>query len=322
MKSLVNKLEQGITKIENGAVSSIEMDELVQTAREVHERLLVVRYKLYEQQVFPERIHTPIDLVLDAFSNENNTEIEKPIDFDLDQTEEEAITELSSDEDLATEDADASIIDYTPNPRELVIETVVEKPIESDSMFELPLEQDESDTTEAESEHIEITPLNLDTISNEEEELEESASELTEELPAEEPPTAQEEEPGLSLSSTEFNLSKVDDQTGHSLNLSGKPLEFKNLENAIAAKSQIEKLETLIGSFTLNDKLLFINSLFDGSSDAFAKAVKSLDLTPTMSEARIMLSSYAEEFHWEMDNDVVEDFVHRICQRHADTLDQ
>ena len=67
MKSLVNKLEQGITKIENGAVSSVEMDELVQTAREVHERLLVVRYKLYEQKVFPERIHTPIDLVLDAF---------------------------------------------------------------------------------------------------------------------------------------------------------------------------------------------------------------------------------------------------------------
>ncbi|HBW87293.1 MAG TPA: hypothetical protein DEF82_11315 [Crocinitomicaceae bacterium] len=316
MKSLVNKLEQGITKIENGAVSSVEMDELVQTAREVHERLLVVRYKLYEQQVFPERIHTPIDLVLDSFSNENNTEIEKPIDFDLDPTEEELIIEVSSDEDLATEDADASIVDYTPNPRELVIDTVVEKPIESDSMFELPLEQDESNTSEAESEHIEITPLDLDANSNEEEELEESASELTEE-----PPTAQEEVTELSLSSTEFNLSKVDDQTGHSLNLSGKPLEFKNLENAIAAKSHIEKLETLIGSFTLNDKLLFINSLFDGSSDAFAKAVKSLESTPTMSEARIILSSYADEFHWEMDNDVVEDFVHRICQRHADTLD-
>ncbi|MFM7757524.1 MAG: hypothetical protein ACKO6J_01200 [Crocinitomicaceae bacterium] len=320
MKSLVNKLEQGITKIENGAVSSIEMDELVQTAREVHERLLVVRYKLYEQQVFPERIHTPIDLVLDSFSNEKNSEIEKPIDFDLDQTEEEVMTEVSSDEDLATEDADASIVDYTPNPRELVIDTVVEKPIESDSMFELPLEQDESNTTEAESEHEEITPLDLDANSNEEEELEES--EFKEETPTEEPPTEQEEVTELPRSSTEFNLSKVDAEIGHSLNLSGKPLEFKNLENAIAAKSQIEKLETLIGSFTLNDKLLFINSLFDGSSDAFAKAVKSLESTPTMSEARIILSSYADEFHWEMDNDVVEDFVHRICQRHADTLDK
>lgn len=320
MKSLVNKLEQGITKIENGAVSSVEMDELVQTAREVYERLLVVRYKLYEQQVFPERIHTPIDLVLDSFSNEKNSEIEKPIDFDLDQTEEEVITEVSSDEDLATEDADASIVDYTPNPRELVIDTVVEKPIESDSMFELPLEQDESNTSEAESEHIEITPLDLDANSNEEEELEES--EFKEETPTEEPPTEQEEVTELPLSSTEFNLSKVDAEIGHSLNLSGKPLEFKNLENAIAAKSQIEKLETLIGSFTLNDKLLFINSLFDGSSDAFAKAVKSLESTPTMSEARIILSSYADEFHWEMDNDVVEDFVHRICQRHADTLDK
>ncbi|MFM8243722.1 MAG: hypothetical protein ACKN86_13030, partial [Crocinitomicaceae bacterium] len=183
-------------------------------------------------------------------------------------------------------------------------------------------EQDESNTTEAESEHVEITPLDLDANSNEEEELEESESEFKEETPTDEPPTEQVEVTELPISSTEFNLSKVDAETGHSLNLSGKPLEFKNLENAIAAKSQIEKLETLIGSFTLNDKLLFINSLFDGSSDAFAKAVKSLDLTPTMSEARIMLSSYADEFHWEMDNDVVEDFVHRICQRHADTLDK
>lgn len=319
MKSLVNKLEQGITKIENGAVSSIEMDELVQTAREVHERLLVVRYKLYEQQVFPERIHTPIDLVLDSFSNENNTEIEKPIDFDLDQSEEEVIIEVSSDEDMA---AEAPIVDYTPNPRELVLDTVIEKPIESDSKFELPLENDESNATEAELELVEITSIELETSSNEQKELEESASEFTVETPTEEPPTEREEEPGLPLSSTEFNLSKVDTETNESLNLSGKLMEFKNLENTIAAKSQIDKLETLIGSFTLNDKLLFINSLFDGSSDAFAKAVKSLDLTATMSEARIMLSNFADEFHWEMDNDVVEDFVHRICQRHADTLDQ
>lgn len=319
MKSLVNKLEQGITKIENGAISSIEMDELVQTAREVHERLLVVRYKLYEQQVFPERIHTPIDLVLESFSNEKNTEIEKPIDFNLDQTEEDVVLEVSSDEDL---DEEAPIVNFTPNPRELVIDTVVEKPIESDSIFELPLEHDETKSPEAESEHIEINPIELETSSNEEKELVESASEFTEEIPTEEPPTEQEEVPELPLSSTEFNLSKVDAETGHSLNLTGKTLEFKNLENAIVAKSQIEKLETLIGSFTLNDKLLFINSLFDGSSDAFAKAVKSLDLTPTMSEARIMLSNFADEYHWEMDNDVVEDFVHRICQRHADTLDQ
>lgn len=315
MKSLVNKLEQGITKIENGAVSSIEMDELVQTARELHERLLVMRYKLYEQQVFPERIHTPIDLVLDSFSNENNTEIEKPIDFDLDQSEEEVIIEDSSAEDMA---AEAPIVDYTPNPRELVIDTVIEKPIESDSMFELPLEHDESNATEAELELVEITSIELETSSNEQEELEESASEFTVETPTEEPPT----EPELPLSSTEFNLSKVDTETNESLNLSGKLMEFKNLETTIAAKSQIDKLETLIGSFTLNDKLLFINSLFDGSSDEFAKAVKSLDLTTTMSEARIMLSNFSDEFHWEMDNDVVEDFVHRICQRHADTLDQ
>jgi hypothetical protein len=319
MESLLKKLEEGIEKLNNGAISSVEMDELILTAREVHERMLIIRYKLYEQQIFPERIHTPIDLVLDSFSNENNTEIEKPIDFDLDQTEEEVIIEVSSDEDMA---AEAPIVDYTTNPRELVIDAVIEKPIESDSMFELPLERDESNATEAELEHVEITSIEIETSSIEEEELEESASEFTEETPTEESPTEREEEPELPLSSTEFNLSKVDTETNESLNLSGKLMEFKNLENTIAAKSQIDKLETLIGSFTLNDKLLFINSLFDGSSDAFAKAVKSLDLTATMSEARIMLSNFADEFHWEIDNDVVEDFVHRICQRHADTLDQ
>lgn len=321
MKSLLSKIENGITEIEKGTISSLEMDELVQTAREVHERLLVVRYKLYEQQVFPERIHTPIDLVLDSFSDEKKSEIEKPIDFDLEQTEKEAIIENSSNEDSTSEEENIPVIEYTPNPHELFIDAVVEKPIDSDSPLDLPLEQEETNSTETELEPSENTTLKQESIPMEGE-LEVQTTDDLEQIAADESSEEQVAVSELQPSSSDFDLSKDETETSSSLNLTGKAKDFKTLENAIAAKSQIEKLETLIGSFTLNDKLLFINSLFDGSSDAFAKAVKSLDITLSMSDARIMLSSLADEYHWEMDNEVVEDFVYRICQRHADTLDQ
>jgi len=318
MKSLLKKLEEGIKKLENGSISSLEMDELVQTAREVQEKLLVVRFKLYEQQIFPERIHTPVDLVLDSLSSENTTEIEKPIDLNLEETEGEEATSTDIAEDLIVDEEIEQPVEYKPNPRELIIDTVVQKPIETQGVVELSFEDEAQDSVDekiASSEDEEDQAP-----SKNDEQMEESTDELIEEPSSE----TQMDEDSQQSEESASTLDLTKDEPAEATNsvTSAKEMEFKSLEKVIAANTSLEKLETLIGSFTLNDKLLFINSLFDGSSDAFAKAVKLLDATSTMSEARGILITYAEDLHWEMDNEVVEDFVERICQRHADKLDQ
>ena len=136
MKSLLTKLEKGIKKLNDGAISSIEMDEIVQSAREIHERLLVIRYKLYEQQIFPERIHVPIDLVLESFDTQNTPEMITPIEINLEEKvevlvlEEPAIAEIV-EEEVRPKEKEEQVL----NPREVVV-VDIENPLNEPSLFQ------------------------------------------------------------------------------------------------------------------------------------------------------------------------------------------
>jgi hypothetical protein len=89
------------------------------------------------------------------------------------------------------------------------------------------------------------------------------------------------------------------------------------IEQTIRADRSVFPLETLIGSFSLNEKLQFINELFDGSSDAFSSATKKLDACENMSIAREQLSDYASSYNWDLESEIVEDFIFKICRRYA-----
>ena len=79
-------------------------------------------------------------------------------------------------------------------------------------------------------------------------------------------------------------------------------------------------LETLIGSFTLNERLQFINELFDGSSDLFSSSIKRLDSQADKGSARALVAEFAIANAWDMDGEVVEDFMLKICSRYAVNL--
>jgi hypothetical protein len=79
-------------------------------------------------------------------------------------------------------------------------------------------------------------------------------------------------------------------------------------------------LETLIGSFTLNERLQFINELFDGSSDLFSSSIKRLDSQADRVSARALVAEFAIANAWDMDGEVVEDFMLKICSRYAGNL--
>jgi hypothetical protein len=89
------------------------------------------------------------------------------------------------------------------------------------------------------------------------------------------------------------------------------------MEANIRDSRSVFPLESLIGAFTLNEKLQFINELFDGSSDDFSTSIKQLDQLASMDAARNMLAELAVTFNWDTESEIVEDFIYKICRRHA-----
>jgi hypothetical protein len=93
--------------------------------------------------------------------------------------------------------------------------------------------------------------------------------------------------------------------------------KLKSIEKSLRINYSIVPLETLIGSFTLNERLQFINELFEGSSDSFSTAVKNLDNLDGLDSARTVIVDYASTNNWDLESEIVEDFLVKICRRYA-----
>ena len=89
------------------------------------------------------------------------------------------------------------------------------------------------------------------------------------------------------------------------------------VDNSVNASFNGLKLETLVGAFGLNQKLRYINELFDGSSESFSDAIKSLDAKSTMDEAKDIVSSLASEHQWDTEEESVIEFMTVLNRRYA-----
>lgn len=88
-------------------------------------------------------------------------------------------------------------------------------------------------------------------------------------------------------------------------------------DNSIAARFSGGKVDSLIGSFSLNQRLRFINELFDGSSELFSEAVKTLDSKQSLAEAQEQAASYAGEYGWDPTDEVLIEFLSYLNRRYA-----
>ena len=278
MKELVSAIENGLKKISKGNITLIELEETVASSRELYERLLIVRYKVYENSILADEESEELEVV------DNETEVKK---------EEETIPDENKDIEIIFEEetndiAEDSIIRFdlfaTPEIDSEVeveedevlpeVEKEIEQSIEEDVLPEIEIKEEE------------LVEENLDS----EEEIENTANDSAE-------------------------TSKEITEDASSL----FPKLMK-IEKSIAQNYQVMTLETLIGSFTLNERLQFINELFDGSSDLFSSAIKRLDALDNRDSARSVIAEYAAENNWDLDGEVVEDFMLKICSRYAANL--
>ena len=283
MKTIIDSISKKIHSLESTPLNSAELNELIIKSQELTERLIILRYKAYEQQVFgtvqeEDKITPEVSI----------TEIESPI----------------------------SIPEITPDPEE---RPVIDFSWVEEETEEPTIEEEQSNSIDLAEEEI------VDEIPEVIEELEEALSDsneeaLNEEIEEEVIPTIEEEAPSL------FSApGPIQEQEHNGVNigeLSETIDSIKKVEQNVKEQYGIIPLETLIGSFTLNEKLQFINELFGGSSEAFTSSVKTLDSQENMRSAREFIANIAVQHHWDFENsiDIIDDFMLKICRRYAASL--
>lgn len=88
-------------------------------------------------------------------------------------------------------------------------------------------------------------------------------------------------------------------------------------DNSLVSRLAAGKITTLVGAFGLNERLRFINNLFDGSSEAFSAAVKELDAQSGGDAAMQRVQLYATQYNWDHEDESVAEFVTYIQRRYA-----
>ena len=277
MKELVSAIENGLKKISKGNITLIELEETLASSRELYERLLIVRYKVYENSILADEESEELEVV------DNETEVKK---------EEETIPDENKDIEIIFEEETNDIAEDSIIRFDLFATPEIESEVEEDEV--LPEVENEIEQS-IEKEDI------LPEIEIKEEEL------------VEENLYSEEEIENIANDSAETSKEITEDA-------SSLFPKLMKIEKSIAQNYQVMTLETLIGSFTLNERLQFINELFDGSSDLFSSAIKRLDALDNIDSARSVIAEYAAENNWDLDGEVVEDFMLKICSRYAANL--
>ncbi len=298
IKTILGHLESGLEKLESGQLSPEDMELLVEDAKELYERMVIMRYKIYETNVLG--VSAPV-----VSASIRQPEIETPIDL-------------------------FGAIDLGSEP-EFEVTFANEDPIIEEEKVSYPLELDDEEETE-EEEVIENSFASVDELEEEDEQEEEGSfldqdeSSLSEELveatefnnsdilEEEEDEEVQNVNPEPFIEETPIEVPQTNYEPQFSAD---QPIWMAEMEANIRDNRSIFPLETLAGAFTLNEKLQFINELFDGSSDDFSSSVKQLDQLANMDAARNMLAELSQSFNWDTESEIVEDFLYKICRRHA-----
>jgi hypothetical protein len=355
MKSLITALESSLEKIENGSIELAELETMVNQSRELYERLVVVRYKVYANSVLGTK--TPLideqEVVYNAPIVEAIQAVEKaeetPFDFSLfdeatneEATNEEASTELveeKEDEPVAMhfemQTEEEETIEETPsedlsNSQE-IIETTTNT--ESVSLFDEPATTltIEDVQPEIETEKKPVTTSNFDEVkfptpvfANAPIEVTPEAAPIEDIVPEVVAPII--ETPVVETPIMETPVSHatpvVEEVAPSNYSADNEhPLarKIKKIETNVRQNYSIVPLDTLIGSFSLNEKLQLINELFGGSSDEFSSSIKRLDTQVNLESARSILADMAENQRWDLESETTEEFILKICRRYANS---
>jgi len=290
MKSKVNELVEGVSKLENGTISLTELEITVDVARDLYEKLVVIRHKVYEQSILEVPSYDFSLVEVDLSEPVSNTLVEENNSIDSNNTHfpQEEVSTFSRNE-LISEELNEELL-FETEPTEIE-ENAIESEASDSSNVSWEMDAIVPVVELIEEKQIENTNPFEEVIASPSEQIFESA------------PTVP------SDTNVEESLSEIKSEW------EGK---LRSMESQLTDSFALSKLDTLIGSFGLNERLQFINELFEGSSEAFSEAVKMLDTRTGMDSARQKMADFAQENNWgSADSETVSDFVAKIKRRYA-----
>lgn len=287
IKTILGHLQNGVEKLESGHLSPEDMELLVEDAKELYERMVILRYKIYETNVLG--VKEPV-----ISASIRQTEIETPIDLfgSIDEPTPAPAFEVTF---ANGEPTDSALNEEETTPNEDLFEEEDQEVLADEVQEEESFEEESFEEESIAEESIAEDSIEEDSIAEDSIEEESIEEELIEgETIVEAAPSSW---------SPEFS--------------GDQPIWMAEMEANIRDNRSVFPLESLIGAFTLNEKLQFINELFDGSSDEFSSNVKQLDQLASIDAARNMIAELANTFSWDTESEIVEDFIYKICRRFA-----
>jgi hypothetical protein len=305
------------TKMKNGNLSLEELEILTEHTKELYERAVILRYKAMEEKVFGV-IEKPVVTVPEIEAEPEVTFVEpesapiiaeEPVSVQP-QVEVETPSEVPS--------FGFSLFDYDDEP---VSEEVDEAPIAFTPEEEISVEPVQTLVYEAPVIEIEETPIFDSRIV--EEEISTPHFEETFETEVEvESNTISETPSYFEQIKEEALIEENEEEVGQSTEFSYGDLapfihKFNLVQSNVSNQFGLVKIETLLGSFGLNERLQFINELFDGSSEHFSDAVKILDNQGDLETAKTKIAEIGLINQWDIDSETIEEFMQKVVRRYA-----
>ncbi len=283
-EEILSSIQVLFENIQAGSLTADEMESLVELTRELHERALILRYKSYEEKIFgiaPTKVEVQMEETFEEMEAATEVEeiSEEPHILSFEEVEEE-ILEHEKEEVVN----DEPVFDFDMFEKaeeeiftpEMIIEPTIE--IEESNIFEEPI-----------VEEVHTEPEISEPTADESFEVE-STPIFSEPEPI--------EEPAAEVNTDIFN-------------------RYSNTsDDSLSSRLMSSKLQTLVGSFGLNDKLQCIRELFKGSSEAFNQAIEQLDNQADFSAAKRVLAQFAQQYSWDLESNLTAEFIQKVERRY------
>jgi hypothetical protein len=306
-EELIKAIENQFIQMQNSKLSIEDLELLVEQTRELHERTLILKYKAYEEKVFG--IQNEILEDSSFVQAENLVVLESKISESSSQLFKEK--EGSSLVKSVFEEKENAIQDEEPKEPifdfDVFNELSTEKNEENlDENQEDILAFENENSTFQESDEKESNFLNED--SNFTENISEDIEDENDESLSKNESFENDFE--IKVEIPEENENKTQDFVSQNL--------FKNiLENNDGTTHLFaSKLDTLLGAFGFNEKYQCIQDLFNGSSEDFNQAIEVLDNLSNFAEAEKQMEFYVHLNKWDLESDIVAEFVRKIERRY------
>jgi hypothetical protein len=285
MKDLTKKLNKKIEKLESGKLELSEIEELVDSAKELYERLVVIRHKAYEKYGEPQVEDDSIP------ETEDETETKEEVVETAPTIEEDKAVETTEEVEEPSFDFSAGISEETAQPA-----------------FDFTAAEETNETPEVADDE--------EPSSEEEAPLLQKSDDFTVKSHEEEAETFPKADDVKTNTTDIFKESHVEKHEAEDSNTLNEKLKSGDEDQTLRKKLQKTPIADLKSEISIAKKFEYITFMFDGKNEVYEEAINSLNSCNDGEEAKNKLSEYSSKYNWDLENKSIMKFVELVERRY------